>query len=96
MARSVADAAVLLTAMAGSDTRYPASILADQKKLDYTGFLNRDGLQGKRIGVVRAQLVSSSDRVAAVIEVQLEVLKAQGAMLVHAIRSAQHEQIRGF
>jgi amidase len=82
MARSVADAAVLLTAMAGSDTRYPASILADQKKLDYTGFLNRDGLQGKRIGVVRAQLVSSSDRVAAVIEVQLEVLKAQGATLV--------------
>ncbi len=82
MARSVADAAVLLTAMAGSDTRDPASALADQKKLDYSGFLNRDGLKGKRIGVVRAQLASSSDRVAAVIEAQLEVLKAQGATLV--------------
>lgn len=68
--------------MAGSDTRDPASALADQKKLDYTGFLNRDGLKGKRMGVVRAQLASSSDRVAAVIEAQLEVLKAQGATLV--------------
>ena len=82
MARCVADAAVMLTAMAGSDTRDPASELADQKKLDYTGFLNRDGLKGKRMGVVRAQLASSSDRVAAVIEAQLEVLKAQGATLV--------------
>jgi amidase len=82
MARTVADAAALLPAMAGSDARDAASALADQKKTDYTQFLDRNGLKGKRIGVVRSQLSSSSDLVAAVIEAQLAVLQAQGAMLV--------------
>jgi amidase len=82
MARTVADAAALLSVMAGSDARDAASALADQKKTDYTQFLDRNGLKGKRIGVVRSQLSSSSDLVAAVIEAQLAVLQAQGAMLV--------------
>ena len=82
MARTVADAAVLLTAMAGSDVRDAATTAADQKKTDYTQFLKRDGLKGKRIGVVRAQLANHSDSVTALIEVQLAVLKAQGATLV--------------
>lgn len=82
MTRTVADAAVLLTAMAGSDSRDPATALADQKKADYTRFLSKDGLKDKRIGVVRAQLASASDRVAAIVEAQLAVLKAQGATLV--------------
>ena len=82
MARTVADAAVLLTAMAGSDPRDPASTLADQKKTDYTRFLDRDGLRGKRIGVVRSQLTASGDWVAALVETQLAVLTAQGATLI--------------
>lgn len=82
MARTVADAAVLLTAMAGSDTRDPASAMADQEKADYTRFLDRSGLHGKRIGVVRSQLASSSDGVIAVVESQLTILRAQGAVLV--------------
>lgn len=82
MARTVADAAALLSVMAGSDARDAASVLADQKKTDYTQFLDRNGLKGKRIGVVRSQLSSSSDLVAAVIEAQLAVLQAQGAMLI--------------
>lgn len=82
MARTVADAAVLLTAMAGSDARDPTSALADQKKTDYTRFLDRNGLRGKRLGVVRSQLTASSDWVAALVESQLAVLTAQGATLV--------------
>ncbi len=82
MARTVSDAAALLTAMAGSDGRDPASAPANQKKADYTRFLNKDGLKGKRIGVVRAQLAGASDRVAAVVEAQLAILAAQGATLV--------------
>jgi amidase len=82
MTRTVADAAVLLTAMAGSDARDPATAVADQKKADYTQFLNSDGLQGKRIGVVRGQLARAGEPVAALVESQLAVLKAQGATLV--------------
>jgi amidase len=82
MTRTVADAAVLLTAMAGSDARDPATALADQRKADYTQFLNRNGLQGKRIGVVRGQMNGAGEPVAALVESQLAVLKAQGATLV--------------
>ena len=84
MARTVADAAALLGVLAGSDKRDAATLLADQKKMDYTQFLDRRGLQGKRIGVVRSQLASSSDLVSALVESQLAVLMAQGATLVEA------------
>ena len=82
MTRTVADAAALLTAMAGSDAQDSATALADQKKTDYTQALTRNGLQGKRLGVVRSQWAASTDLVVAALESQLAVLKAQGAVLV--------------
>ncbi len=82
MTRNVADAAALLSAMAGTDPRDNASLLADEKKTDYTRFLDRDGLRGKRLGVLRSQLSAAGEPVAAMIESQLDVLKAQGATLV--------------
>ena len=53
MARSVADAAALLTALAGSERRDPATAEADTRKADYTRFLDPQGLRGARIGVAR-------------------------------------------
>ncbi|MEI6737638.1 MAG: amidase [Pseudomonadota bacterium] len=82
MTRTVADAAVLLTALAASDTRDDATRDASSRAQDYTLFLKRDGLKGKRLGVVQSQFGGRNDLVAAVIEKQLEVLKAQGATLV--------------
>ncbi|MBC7617524.1 MAG: amidase [Candidatus Saccharibacteria bacterium] len=82
MTRTVADAAALLSTLAGSDPQDSATALADQKKTDYTQALDRNGLKGKRLGVVRGQWTASSDLVAAVLESQLTVLKAQGAVLV--------------
>ena len=82
MARTVADAAILLTVMAGSDARDAASAMADQKKADYTRFLDANGLRGKRIGVVRSQFTAGGDLVAALTESALTVLRAQGATLV--------------
>ncbi len=82
MTRSVADAAALLTVLAATDARDDATKDADAKATDYTRFLNRDGLKGKRIGVVRSQFGGRNDLVSAVIEKALEVLTAQGATLV--------------
>ncbi len=82
MTRTVADAAVLLTALAGTDAQDPATREADQHLQDYTRFLDLDGLRGKRIGVVRSQFTGQSDLVASVVEAELAVLQAQGAVLV--------------
>jgi amidase len=54
MTRTVADAAALLSVLAGADRRDPAAA-SDQIHVekDYTKFLNPNGLKGARIGVVR-------------------------------------------
>jgi amidase len=72
MTRSVADAALMLAAM----TRESAG-----KAGDYAAALRLDGLQGKRLGVARNFFGGNPD-VDAVIEKELAVLKAQGAVLV--------------
>lgn len=51
LARTVADAAVLLGALAGRDEQDPATWRNDCEIQDYTAFLETKGLQGKRIGV---------------------------------------------
>ena len=82
MTRTVADAAALLTVLAGADAQDPATRDADQHWQDYSRFLDLNGLRGKRIGVVRSQFSGQSDLVAGVVEAELAVLKSQGAVLV--------------
>jgi amidase len=82
MTRTVADAAALLTAMAGSDARDDATKESSAHETDYTKALNPDALRGARLGVVRSQFGGRNDLVAAEIEKALAVLKAQGATLV--------------
>jgi amidase len=81
MTRSVADAALLLTAIAGIDPADAATGESRGKAADYTQALRKDGLQGKRLGVAR-NFFGRSPAVDAVIEKELAVLKAQGATLV--------------
>ena len=82
MARTVADAAALLSVLCASDARDPATHEATSNARDYTRFLTLDGLRGKRLGVLRNHFGGRNDLVSAVIEQALEVLKAQGATLV--------------
>jgi amidase len=53
MARTVADAAVLLEALAGADPRDPATSRAPANRAEYAKALDPDGLRGARIGVAR-------------------------------------------
>ncbi len=82
MTRTVADAALLLTVLAATDARDAATKDASAKAVDYTKFLDRDGLKGKRIGVVKSQFGGRNDLVSAVVEKALDVLRAQGATLI--------------
>lgn len=81
MTVSVADAALMLTVMAGSDASDPATQEADARKTDYTQALNANALQGKRIGVAKF-LAGYHPATDAAFEEALETLKAAGAELV--------------
>jgi amidase len=82
MARTVADAAALLGALTGADPLDPATAESAGKGLtDYARYLDKDGLRGARLGVVR-QLVGGNRHVDGVFEKALADLKRQGAVLV--------------
>lgn len=81
MAASVADAALLLNAIAGSDPLDAATAEADAKMTDFTAGLGEASLKGVRIGVLR-KFVGNNPYVAAVFEAALADLKAAGAELV--------------
>ena len=81
MTRSVADAALLLEALAGEDLLDAATRGSGARKLDAAAALRKDGLKGKRLGVAR-NFFGAHDAVDALIGKELAVLQAQGAVLV--------------
>jgi amidase len=79
IAASVREAAILLTAMAGSDPADSATAEADKRKTDYAALLDANSLKGKRIGVMRFASGFGTD---AAFETALAVLRERGATLV--------------
>ena len=81
MARTVADAAALLTAMAGPDPADPATREAGAHAVDYVAALKGASLRGQRLGVLRyAADVAPPER--ALFEAALAAMCAQGAVIV--------------
>ncbi|HUF73280.1 MAG TPA: amidase [Gammaproteobacteria bacterium] len=82
MARTVEDAAILLTAMAGPDPDDP--ITADAPPVaDYAADLGRATLAGKRIGVWRTYLGSEEEvEVRAILDSGIEAMRQRGALIV--------------
>ena len=81
MTRTVADAALLLTVMAGSDPSDASTAEADARRTEYADGLTVDFLRGVRVGVLRDR-VGSDERVAEVFSVALRDLESGGAELV--------------
>jgi amidase len=81
MTLSVRDAALMLSAMAGSDSNDPATSDADAHKRDYVAALKSDALKGKRIGVLRDR-VGDNSAIIALLDAALARMKAQGAEIV--------------
>ena len=83
MARTVRDAAIVLNAIAGVDPRDSAtSSLRTQEQIDYTRYLDANGLRGARIGVARAKFFGYSDVTDKAINDAVDAMKAQGAVIV--------------
>jgi len=81
MTRTVADAAALLNVLVGPDPADAATLPGKWERVDYTNFLQKDGLRGMKIGVAR-QYFGRNSKVDALIEPQLKVLTEGGATLV--------------
>lgn len=93
MARTVADAAALLSAMTGVDQ-------ADEKTLasetfvgtDYTQFLDATALQGKRIGIMKGTF-GNHERVDTVLESVVKALEEAGATVIQDIELPERRAI---
>lgn len=81
MTQTVEDAALLLSAMAGTDPADVATADADTNKGDFTQGLDEFSLEGVRIGVMRNQIGDNAE-VTAVFEAALADLERAGAVLV--------------
>lgn len=81
--RTVADAAAVLGALVGVDPRDPATAAsAGHFHTDYTQFLDPDGLNGARIGVMRNGVTGYSTDTDAIYEAALQAMADAGAVLV--------------
>ena len=79
MADNVRDAAELLTVIAGTDPKDPATASADRHKTNYAAHLDSASLKGRRIGVMR---FASTEQLNPAFETALSILKKEGAILV--------------
>lgn len=83
MTRTVADAAALLSVLAGVDPADAATAASRGKAhADYTRFLDPDGLKGARIGVPRERFFGYHPATDARVEEALALMKSRGAILV--------------
>jgi amidase len=92
MTRNVADAALLLTAMAGSDPNDPATKEADRHRTDYAKSLDAGALTGARIGVLKPDddLLPPLRRS---FDAALQVLRDGGAVLVEIEKPANSGKV---
>ena len=93
MARSVADVAALLSAIAGPDSADPAT--KDAKVLDFTSFLDDAGLRGKRLGVVR-NYAGFHEGLEKAFETALAATREAGAEVIDGLELPSREEIRQY
>ncbi|MEL7119559.1 MAG: amidase [Bacteroidota bacterium] len=82
MARTVTDAAILLGPLAGEDPKDSKTAeITGKYNQDYTQFLDADGLNGARLGIIK-DLMGFHEKVDAGLEAVFEKMRAKGATIV--------------
>lgn len=95
MTRTVADAAAVLSAIAGPDPRDPMTEPAgDYAGVDFTTFLDADGLRGARIGVERG-MFGTEPGVDALMEDAIAAMRSAGATIVDPVEHPTRSRIGG-
>jgi len=95
MARTVADAAILLQAISGTDKNDPATgKLVNLKPFDYSRCLDSNALRGVNIGIARAWF-AGGESVTNVVERCMDIMKSKGAKIVDDLNLEGPESYRG-
>jgi amidase len=82
MGRTVEDAAITLGALTGIDINDAKTLSSEgRSRTDYTKFLKKDGLNGKRIGLLKKSL-GFSDKVDTLMNEAVEYIKSNGATVI--------------
>ncbi|MFX1379693.1 MAG: amidase [Promethearchaeota archaeon] len=85
MARTVQDAAILLNVMVGLDPDDSSTkVIHHKSPVDYTQFLDNDGLRGSKIGVAR-NYFGNSDLIDKIIEKAILKIKELGAEIIDPV-----------
>jgi amidase len=93
MARTVTDAAILLGAIAGRDSRDPATAASDGRVAnDYTSTLSPSALAGARIGVIRQEEPDAA--LAEAFEAALDIMRTAGAVIVREFEVPWMDDLR--
>jgi amidase len=100
LARSVADAAAVFDVIAGSDPADPVTLSADGKRPNsYLASLDKNGLMGARVGVLRQLLTGpypepdADTEIVKLFEAALADMKKQGAEIIEGIKVAEIDEI---
>lgn len=87
IARTVADAAILLGTLTGVDERDVVTKGSEGKSFaDYTPFLDADFLKNARIGIPRYYYRNLDEDRLAIVEAAIEVLRSKGATIIDPIQ----------
>jgi amidase len=82
MGRTVEDAAITLGALTGIDPNDSKTIVSEGKShMDYTKYLKKDALKGKRIGLLK-KAMGFSDKVDTLFLEAVEILRKNGAEVI--------------
>lgn len=86
IARTVADAAILLGAIAGADPRDAATMVSGAKRVaGYGDHLDAEALRGMRIGVPREQYYGYSPAADGIAQRALDLMREKGAVIIDPV-----------
>ncbi|MBO9609380.1 MAG: amidase [Paenibacillaceae bacterium] len=93
IAKTVADAAILLTEIAGGDENSKFTWANPPRvRHDYTMYLDRDFLQNARIGIPRQYYRSLDEERLSIMEAAIDVLREQGATVIDPVDLYMEQQ----
>ena len=93
MAKSVADAAAMLSVLAAADPDDPASVPPAHAATDYTQFLDPAALDGARIGVWRGASARADAATKVLLEAAVRTLRSLGAIVTDPVDLPDVEKI---